>query len=1289
MQRHRKMMAQILTYVADMHRSLGNSSGNGEDTNGKGGPSFVRRVQNGNNVSSCWQSFFYQEPRFTAGDGDDRLGILFSTQNFRNLQAIEAETSKALFAKQPFNFYAASTTLTAATANRKRNWSDSFRSPLSSPFPNSGAAGSGGGSHHDYGKSCWFRLTRLTSAEIPEPPTMSNAAVRRYLTKWRDNDPALRDIENLRDILTLETMAHPPEITELSRAQEIRVFIKQYRRYLRKKAYQKAIEPMYIKLFEWVQQTHHNDELVWGLGHARMTCGDKVVNGPLLEILMEVELARDGALLVRPREHTGVAVNREVSALLASNGECLAQLHQAVSELEPMQISPGEPKTYIPFFKKCAVELSSGGSFHLSSKSPKVSADGKMVISEAWCLYARSKPGSVWARDAMKFAKQLNVPSSVSGGGLELPRATLALTHGPSALSITSDTTKVDIVESKISALGFIAKIWKSGLFLAPAHPAVDEATLNARKKDPIVFPLPASEVQNRIAEMILHENYPAVVTEGPPGTGKTHTIANVICASLCHGKRVLITSKGAAALSVIRDRLPQCVQDLCVDVSLSESQGMRQLQQTVERLANRVACISTETEAQKCDILSKNIAALEQERCEIDRKLVAASDSKRRLIEQPDGQKLVTGCLDLIEKKPWLMTASWPVEKLTILRDELKYLVSQQNSELSRVALGFEGALPSGIVSEISVKAELPLASVKLATKNMLSFMPLLGSAFSGRNPSLDQLINTITIDGKSPASAEEWRSVLHVLKFEESIAKFHRSRGESLMRHDGCPDDDIYDRVGQNQQQRIIKTSLLEDVEQALNLKQLALELDIEDELESACACYALDTRRSQIASQIQSLAEDLVDARVVTQLSKTFSAEAQSALIRFSQIAGRAKFSRSALPSNMSARQRRHRKEYLESFDQCVRYIPCWIMTTAQISDYLPAECLFDLAIIDESSQSDITVLPGMLRGKQWLIVGDSKQVSPTEAFVSEDKVEHLRAALPQSPLQNSLMPGQSFFDFAAQAYPRGRVVLREHFRCAPEIINFSNRIYYHGQLVPLRLPTSNERLTPSLIDVRVPNGVKTGKTNEQEIEIIVQMIDDFVNDLTTKSASMAKSIGVISLMGDEQSKTIRERLLTKIGNAKMYEHNILVGDPPTFQGNERDIIFLSMVCSPRQVPTQNNMMYAQRMNVALSRARDRMVLVRSIESSDIPNTEDVRHSIIEFFEEATAANAKTESEGDNSLAEPKANNGCRKDTATFSFRGRTEALLESFLKERGFTVRRMGVVWNQALCVEHAG
>jgi len=84
----------------------------------------------------------------------------------------------------------------------------------------------------------------------------------------------------------------------------------------------------------------------------------------------------------------------------------------------------------------------------------------------------------------------------------------------------------------------------------------------------------------------------------------RTHTIANIICAYLCRGKRVLVTSKNAPALSVLRGRLPESVRELVVDVSMSELSGMRQLQKTVERLANRVASSNPDIERKKCEFL-------------------------------------------------------------------------------------------------------------------------------------------------------------------------------------------------------------------------------------------------------------------------------------------------------------------------------------------------------------------------------------------------------------------------------------------------------------------------------------------------------------------------------------------------------------------------------------------------------------------------------------------------------------------------------------------------------------
>lgn len=102
--------------------------------------------------------------------------------------------------------------------------------------------------------------------------------------------------------------------------------------------------------------------------------------------------------------------------------------------------------------------------------------------------------------------------------------------------------------------------------------------------------------------------------------------------------------------------------------------------------------------------------------------------------------------------------------------------------------------------------------------------------------------------------------------------------------------------------------------------------------------------------------------------------------------------------------------------------------------------------------------------------------------------------------------------------------------------------------------LRLPTKSERITPSIVDVYLPKAVKRGRVNESEADKIVEMIGDIVSQQSDNS----RSIGVISLMGDEQSRLIRGRLLNsdRIGPGGMVRHNILVGDPPAFQGAERD-------------------------------------------------------------------------------------------------------------------------------------
>ena len=136
--------------------------------------------------------------------------------------------------------------------------------------------------------------------------------------------------------------------------------------------------------------------------------------------------------------------------------------------------------------------------------------------------------------------------------------------------------------------------------------------------------------------------------------------------------------------------------------------------------------------------------------------------------------------------------------------------------------------------------------------------------------------------------------------------------------------------------------------------------------------------------------------------------------------------------------------------------------------------------------------------------------------------------------------------------------------------------------------------------------------------------------------------------------------------------MSRHSILVGDPPSFQGAERDIVFLSMVCSRGAVPTQNQLLHAQRANVALSRARDRCVLVRSIGLNDIPSIDDIKVPIIEFFQTNSTRAAEQSLVETMGVGLSRNKESCR--------------LMKSSLDKLGYRVSGMGGVWRDALCVE---
>lgn len=383
----------------------------------------------------------------------------------------------------------------------------------------------------------------------------------------------------------------------------------------------------------------------------------------------------------------------------------------------------------------------------------------------------------------------------------------------------------------------------------------------------------------------------------------------------------------------------------------------------------------------------------------------------------------------------------------------------------------------------------------------------------------------------------------------------------------------------------------------------KQYLHEIDGRDELKK------LSAKRSTLDNDLKRTFSKLVRLKTNIGLHMNMTERVQGALMRFvSSIA--------KIGKGTGKRAPRHRRDAYRAMQDCYGGVPCWIMPTWRVSESLPSDFgSFDLVIIDEASQSDITALPAILRAKKLLIVGDDKQVSPTAAFLAEEKILQLKHNfLRDQPFAELLLPGVSIYDLANAIFPGQRIMLTEHFRCVEPIIRFSMQ-FYNEPLIPLRIPKSSEKLTPPLVDVYVKGGLRNerSKINEIEAEAIIAEIKTLVSDHKYKG----RSIGVVSLIGAQQAKYIQDKLLVELGEDVFQEYKIACGDASTFQGKERDIMFLSMVVGSGQGAVMSKRDAEQRMNVALSRARDRMYLYRSIQESDLKNESDLRFKILRHF------------------------------------------------------------------------
>lgn len=287
--------------------------------------------------------------------------------------------------------------------------------------------------------------------------------------------------------------------------------------------------------------------------------------------------------------------------------------------------------------------------------------------------------------------------------------------------------------------------------------------------------------------------------------------------------------------------------------------------------------------------------------------------------------------------------------------------------------------------------------------------------------------------------------------------------------------------------------------------------------------------------------------------------------------------------------------------ELFDLILDIKPVFLMSPLSVSTYLNSELnMFDAVIFDEASQVFAwDALGAIYRAKQCIIIGDSKQMPPTNFFTSMSEEE--------DDYENDM---ESILDKGGSVFPTKR--LNWHYRSrSEELIAFSNQNFYEGRLITI--PQAKPHTKGFGVDFQYVIGTYEVKarTNLKEAQYIVELVFDHIHSRPDSSLgvvafSTAQAELILDLIEDEIEKHPEDKFFFQEDRREPF----FVKNLESVQGDERDVIFFS-ICFGYTIENKfyqrfgplNVLGGERRLNVAITRAKENVVIVSSIHASDI--------------------------------------------------------------------------------------
>lgn len=292
-----------------------------------------------------------------------------------------------------------------------------------------------------------------------------------------------------------------------------------------------------------------------------------------------------------------------------------------------------------------------------------------------------------------------------------------------------------------------------------------------------------------------------------------------------------------------------------------------------------------------------------------------------------------------------------------------------------------------------------------------------------------------------------------------------------------------------------------------------------------------------------------------------------------------------------------------------------IRVWLLTPEVVSEILPLEMgIFDMLIFDEASQMYVEKgIPSIYRAKKVVVAGDHKQLRPSS--LGTGRIEYESDEEDLDDVVSAALEEESLLDLARARYDS--ILLNFHYRSKyEELIAFSNYAFYGGRLYVS--PNVIEPPRPPIEVFRV-NGLWEDKSNRAEAEKIVSLLKEFfVNRRNNETVGIitfnASQRDLINDMIDEEcaedatfGKMVTDEM-KRFDNGE--DVGLFIKNIESVQGDERDVIIFSIGYAKnsegrlmQRFGWLNNRGGENRLNVAISRAKQKIMIVTSFDPEDL--------------------------------------------------------------------------------------